>query len=173
MAAGQESTTAKNRLRDGDSLDPVTPVVVAFPTAPGGVPVAVTPGVVNRFRAFANWTKNLPGYTDVIGEALKLVGEQAPLADLSTVKPTLPLKISGGRVEIDWIWGGLRRQVDAIEIHVDRGDGVWQLLTIDSRPGYVDTEPFAGPAKWKYKAIWREDDQRVGLWSDVAEIRVG
>ena len=40
--------------------------------------------------------------------------------------------------------------------------------------GYVDTEPFpAGGAKWRYKAIFRADDARVGLWSDVAEITVG
>ena len=41
-------------------------------------------------------------------------------------------------------------------------------------PGYLDTEPLpATSAVWKYKGIFRKDDQRVGLWSDVAAIPVG
>ena len=65
--------------------------------------------------------------------------------------------------------------MDSIEIHVDRGTGAgFVLLTIDTRPGYIDTEPFpATAAKWKYKGIFRKDDERIGQWSDVTEITVG
>ncbi len=64
--------------------------------------------------------------------------------------------------------------MEACEILVDRGTGIFVALTIDSRSGYVDTEPMpATSGRWKYKAIFRKDDQRVGQWSDVAEIAVG
>ena len=77
-------------------------------------------------------------------------------------------------MEIAWRWDGLSGQVDALEIQVDRGAGVFTLLTIDTRPGYVDTEPLPHPpAKWRYKAIYRKDDQRTGQWSDTAEINAG
>ena len=56
---------------------------------------------------------------------------------------------------------------------MDRGTG-FVLLTMDTRPGYLDTEPLpATSAVWKYKGICRKDDARVGLWSDVAAISVG
>jgi len=173
LAAAQDFTNSKNRLRDGDKLEPNVAVSLAFPSAPGTVPSPVLPGVVARFRAFVKWLQALPAYTKAIGEALKIVGPEETAPDLSTLKPVLPLRISGGRVEIDWSWQGASGWVESIEIQVDRGTG-WQPLTIDARPGYVDTEPMpATPAKWKYRAIFRQDDSRVGLWSDVAEIAVG
>ena len=173
IPAGQEATATKNRLRDGDPSSPNTPVALAFPSGPGTAPPAVTPGVVPRFRAFAQWIKSLPTYTVAIGEALQIEGPESTGPDLATVKPVLPLSLNGGQVVIAWGWGGHKGALDACEIHVDRGSG-FALLTIDTRPGYVDTEPLpAGGARWRYKAIFRADDSRVGLWSDVAEITVG
>ena len=57
---------------------------------------------------------------------------------------------------------------------VDRGDGKgFVTLTLDSTPDYLGTMPFpAAAAKWTYKAIYRLEDQRVGLWSDEANITV-
>ncbi|MCX6872808.1 MAG: hypothetical protein NTW21_03225 [Verrucomicrobia bacterium] len=58
---------------------------------------------------------------------------------------------------------------------LDRGDGKgYTLLAYDSTPGYADTTPLpATPAKWKYKAIYRVGDERVGLWSAEVSIAVG
>ena len=48
------------------------------------------------------------------------------------------------------------------------------MLAFDTTPGYTDTEPFpATPAKWQYRAIYREDDQPVGQWSDIVTVAVG
>jgi hypothetical protein len=57
---------------------------------------------------------------------------------------------------------------------VDRGDGKgYGLLTIDTTPGYTDTQPFpAASVKWTYKAIYRLDDNQVGLWSQPASVTV-
>jgi len=60
-----------------------------------------------------------------------------------------------------------------IEIQVNRGAG-WQLLTFDTTPGYIDTEPIpATPTKWEYRAIYRVNDQRIGQWSAVVSVIVG
>ncbi len=63
--------------------------------------------------------------------------------------------------------------MDAIEIQVDRGAG-WQMLAFDTTPGYTDT--FALPnalTKWKYRAIYRVGDQRVGQCSAEQSVTVG
>ena len=175
IAAGQEATAAKNRLRDGDPEKPNLAVNLAFPGTPGVAPTAVTPGVVTRFRLFVAFLNGLTGFAEDIAQALKITGSQQTGPDTATVKPLLPLILQGGHVFVDWGWGGFGAFLDALEMHVDRGDGRgFVLLTIDTRPGYLDTEPMpAAPGRWKYKGIFRKDDQRVGLWSDVAEAAVG
>lgn len=174
IAAGQEATAAKNRLRDGDPARPALAVNVAFPTTPGTPPGAVTPGLVARFRVFVDFLRGLAGFGPDVAQALKITGAEQTGPDLATLKPILPLGVQGGHVFLDWGWGGFGADLDALEIQVDRGSGTFAMLTIDTRPGYLDTEPLpATPGRWKYKAIFRKDDARVGLWSDVAEIPVG
>ena len=174
IAAGQEATAAKNRLRDGDPEKPNLAVNLAFPATPGVAPTAVTPGVVTRFRLFVAFLNGLTGFAEDIAQALKITGAEQPGADLAAVKPVLPLEMRGGLVFIDWSWGGHSADLDGLEIQVDRGTGTYTLLTIDTRPGYLDTEPMPATAgRWKYKGIFRKDDARVGLWSDVAETPVG
>lgn len=91
-----------------------------------------------------------------------------------TVRPVIDAAKSGNRVEIEWGWQGNRAFLQGIRLEVDRGDGVFRLLTIDTTPGYNDTEPFpAMSTKWKYRAIYLVDDQPVGEWSQVAEVTVG
>ena len=49
------------------------------------------------------------------------------------------------------------------------------LLTIDTTPNYTDTAPLppAGQSVlWKYKAIYRADDTRIGQWSEVVSLPV-
>jgi len=66
--------------------------------------------------------------------------------------------------------------MDGIEIWVDRGDGKGFLLSaIDTIPDYLDTAPLPGgwhECRWKYKAIYRLNDEQVGQWSDIASISV-
>lgn len=174
VSGGQEATASRNRLRGGDPERPTLAVNMSFPTPPSGVPTAVTPGVESRFRLFVGWLKGLAGFGEDIAEALRIIGPEMAVPDASQAKPVLPLRIEGGHVQIDWRWRGFSQAVDGLEIQVDRGTGVFTLLTIDMRPGFEDPEPIpANSAVWKYKAIFRKNDQRVGLWSDVAAIPVG
>ena len=57
---------------------------------------------------------------------------------------------------------------------MDRGDGKgFVFLTIDTTPGYTDTQPFpAASVKWTYKATYRLNDLPVGLWSQPASVTV-
>ena len=75
-------------------------------------------------------------------------------------------------MEVVWKKNGM----EAVEIHVDRGTGPngFAFLAQDTRPNYIDTPPFPTPAqKWRYRAIYCDDAQKVGQWSNVAEITVG
>ena len=48
------------------------------------------------------------------------------------------------------------------------------LLTIDTTPGYTDTQPFpAAKTVWTYRAIYRKDDSQIGVWSAPVSIPVG
>ena len=64
--------------------------------------------------------------------------------------------------------------LDAIELQVDRNDGKGNvLLTIDTTPGYTDTQPFpATKTAWTYRAIYQVNDARVGVWSQVVSVAV-
>jgi hypothetical protein len=81
-----------------------------------------------------------------------------------TLQPEIKVMAGGSEVKVTWGWQGQRAFLDAIEIEVDRGTGAgWQMLTINTTPNYHDTELFpATPARWKYRAIFRVGDQRVG-----------
>jgi len=60
-----------------------------------------------------------------------------------------------------------------IFLHRDRGTG-FVFLGIDTVPDYTDTQtlPAGQSALWKYKAIYRLNDERVGQWSDVVSVAV-
>ena len=75
---------------------------------------------------------------------------------------------------IKWGWGGYVSYLDAIEIQVDRNDGKgFVLLTMDTTPGYTDTQPFpTAKTVWTYRAIYLANDARVGVWSQNVSIAV-
>ena len=113
--------------------------------------------------------KKQPGYTESIGEALRIIGAEQTV-DLTVVKPVLRVSQTAGGVLVQWTKKGL----DGVELHVDRGAG-FGFLAIDTVPDYTDTQalPAAGQsALWKYKAVYRLADERVGHWSDVVSLAV-
>ena len=85
------------------------------------------------------------------------------------------LRLAGRQVFIKWGWQGQSAFLDQLEIQADRADGQdFVLLTFDTTPGYTDPTPLpATAAKWKYHAIYRVADARVGQWSDEVGITVG
>ena len=75
---------------------------------------------------------------------------------------------------VKWNWAGYAAFLSSCEIWVDRGDGKgFVFLTIDTTPGYTDTQAFpAALTKWSYKAVYRMDEQQYGLWSQPVSITV-
>lgn len=143
------------------------------PTLPDLVP-AVAPGIETRFRALVQQNKVNVNYNEAIGKALGIEGAQQTGPDYAILQLVIAVLISGNHVLVKWGWGGYRAYLDSCEIQVDRADGKgWVFLTIDTTPGYTDTQPFpAAPATWTYRAIYRVGDSQVGVWSNPVSITV-
>lgn len=163
----QNLTAYKNAARSGDTLG-------AVPVAPtlGAAPPLVSADIFGRATALAARIKKHPGYTEAIGRDLNIIGPDAMPSDLSAVQPTLKIRLQAGHPVIGW----KKRGMSGIEIHVDRGDGKgFVFLAVDTVPDYMDIAPLpsAGTAVvWKYRAIYRQADERVGQWSDEASVTV-
>lgn len=147
-------------------------VIGPFPVPPALTtpPATVLPNIEKRFRDLAQRMKKHASYTTAIGEDLQI---EAPdeVTDPNTAKPAIKLRLTGGQVEVMWT----KLSMQAIEIHVSRNGGAFEFLTIDTFPHYTDTAPMppAGQSQiWKYKAIYRLNDARVGQWSDEVSITV-
>jgi hypothetical protein len=90
------------------------------------------------------------------------------------VQPVISAKVSGAQVELKWGWQGNAAYLSSCEIVVDRGNGSFVPLTIDTTPNYTDSQAFpATKTIWTYKAIYRADDAQVGLWSQTVTVNVG
>jgi hypothetical protein len=162
----QQWTAYKNAARNGTGAS-----LGSAPAAPslGVAPTAVAPNIFGRATPLVARIKVAPGYTDSTGQASQIIGADQTV-DVNSMKPVITAELDAGQVDIGWTKQGM----DGIEIQVDRGAG-FVFLAIDTIPGYTDTAPMpaAGQsALWKYKAIYRQDDDRVGQWSDVVSIPV-
>ena len=172
IAAGQQSTAAKNSLRKGNPANPNSAISLAFPSQPGVIPSPVLPGVEPRFRDFAARLKIHANYTTAIGELLKIEGIEITGPDVINAAPDLTgAKIVAGEVRIPWKKAGFQ----GVRIEKDRGDGHgFIFLAVDTSPGFVDTEEHPATLTiWKYRAYYIMDDKKVGQVSAVVEVKVG
>ena len=143
----------------------------ALPT--GGTPVNT--GALTRLFAVIQTIKSSNAFTETIGEDLGILGSAQSGPDFTTLAPTFKLTVIPTGVNVGWGFGGYAADLDMIELQVDRGDGKGYVpLAFDTTPGYLDTFPRpATLTKWKYKGIYRVNDQQVGLWSNEVTITVG
>jgi hypothetical protein len=162
---GKDWTSYKNGARSG-------PTMGLMPVAPSmaGAPTMVLPDIFGRITALVARIKQHPGYTEAIGQDLNIIGDEQTV-DVNAMKPILTLTLQTAHPNVGWRKQGM----DSLEIHVDRGNGVFGFLAIDTVPDYLDTFALPAPgtsAVWKYKAIYRGTDQQVGQWSDVSSMSV-
>ena len=171
---GPAATSATDLLLYGSGPDAVVLPGFTAPALPAGV-AGVPPGALVRLFDLVQLIKRSPGYTDIIGKDLDIIGPEVTPLDVTAAQPAFTLEMRAGHVFVKWTWQGMHGQASAIEIHVDRADGKgFVLLTIDTTPGYLDTQDLpAAAAKWTYKAIWRDGDARIGQWSNPVSITVG
>ncbi len=149
------------------------------PAEPGSTPalpavVARAEGVLNRLFDIIQEIKENNACTDAMCADLGIIGATETAPDLETLRPEITALRSGSTVKIGWGWGGYAKFLDACEIMVDRATGSWAPLVTDTTPNYTDSAP-QPPAQaiWKYKAIYRIDDQQAGQWSLEVSVVVG
>jgi hypothetical protein len=166
-------TDAATEAQTGDGSVLMALPVFTAPALPAGI-VPVNTGALTRVFALVQSIKDSGKCSDTNATNLGIVGSAQTAPDLTTVQPFISVSIMGNQVNVKWGWGGNSAYLDSCEIWVDRNDGKgYVLLTIDTTPGYTDTQPFpAASAKWTYKAIYRLDDAQVGLWSQPASVTV-
>ena len=165
---GLESLTAfKNQLRNGKLPLGSIPSFGTPPTLPAGT----LNDIFGRTRLLVRTIKGHANYTESIGDALGIIGEESE-DDVNTWKPILKVRIEAGSPNILWTKGNS----SGIKIWVDRGDGQgFRFLGIDTIPDFLDkhTLPAQGQsALWKYQAIYILKDEEVGEMSDVLEVSV-
>lgn len=150
---------------DGTLTIPVVPVVGTAPALPAA-------GIFKRIASIVTVIKSKPVYATNDGIDLGIEGTKAAPKNLAQVKPVLSLRVTtGGRAEIVWAKDGH----DGIEIQIDKGNGTWQFLGIDLKPNYTDNSamPETGISETRrYRAIYIQDENHIGQWSDVVEIAV-
>ncbi len=162
-------TSYKDHLRKpgvGHPAVSAAPVTLTVPPAPDQAPM----GIENWFRLLVRRIKGSKNYTESIGQDLGIVAVNTGI-DTVNVKPSLKVELVAGQPLIIWKKG----QMDGIEIFKDSGNGGWIMLKYDQRPNHLDTSalPAVGvSANWKYKAIYRYQDARVGNWSDEVNVVV-
>ena len=159
----------KRILRDGPAERALTvPTFPTFPVPPDTPPFADIFGFVGlqirRIKLHA-------AYTESIGKALSIIPSHGSGTDPDTAQPVLAVEFRGGHPYLLFSLNGM----DSVEVEVDRGDGHFALLTIDTTPNHLDEHPLpaAGTvALWRYRAIYRQRDVRVGHWSQVLDVSV-
>ena len=167
------TTDAVNDAQSGDGTVLMALPVFTAPALPAGI-VPTNTGALDRIFAFVQAIKDGGKCSDTNATNLGITGTAQTGPDLTTVQPVISVSIMGSQVVVKWGWGGNSAFLDSCEIQVDRADGKgFVLLTIDTTPGYTDTQPFpAASVKWTYKAIYRLADAQVGLWSQTASVTV-
>ena len=160
IRAKSESYTAfRDDLSYGKSVPqgPLTPPQAVTPPAQpvkGAPPAAIIP-VADGFGFVASLAARIKGhadYTKADGEVLGLEGPAIPAPDPITTKPEIKLvHITGGKVQLQWKKLGFT----GVRIEVDRGNGTWTFLDMDTKPHYEDpASPAPGTTTlWKYRAI--------------------
>ncbi len=167
-------TEWKNHLRSGNKDG--TPVAV-----PPAAPVVPTFSATLKGDIFGRVSKTVTGikvngaYTPEMGLDLGIIGADdshaGPLTARTILKPVLKRRLKNNHPLLSW----KKNHMHAIKILVDRGTGTYALLGIFTKHSYLDI--FALPAVgvaavWKYKAIYYDNDEETGEYSDIADITV-
>jgi hypothetical protein len=142
------------------------PSLSPMPSAPTTVPA----GIFRRLSMTIRKIKNHPAYTESIGSALGILGEEQNF-DACRMKPELKGAYDANRPLIRWKKGCS----DSIDLFVDRNDGAgFRFLANDTQQDYIDTYELRGKelAVWNYKGIYKIGDETVGSISETISITV-
>jgi hypothetical protein len=126
---------------------------------------ATRAAVEGRLRGIVRRLKTASGYTEAIGQLLRIVGTEDS-TDLNTSKPDLSAETVPHGVDLNFTKG----RSDGVRIYSRRdGETDFAFLALDSVAPYVDNRALlvAGkPEQRRYKAIYVSGDDEVGNFSD-------
>jgi hypothetical protein len=164
-------TEAVEDALTGTGNDPFILPVFTPPALPAGV-VPVNPGALNRIFALVQIIKNKAGYTDSIGDDLKIVGAE-DASDHPTPKVFLSLEHgdAGPFVRIRFF----KYTHMGVVIESRRGAGAWEFLAIDTESPYDDLRALlvAGQTEAReYRLRYWDKGAANGEWTDIAKITV-
>ena len=132
---------------------------------------AVRAIVEARERAIIRRLKSASGYTDAIGQALKIIGSD-DTTDMTTAKVDLSATVLAHGVELDFT----KLKSDGVNIYSKRdGDADYVFLAHDTISPYVDNRPLLAAGKpevRRYKAIYVVGDDETGYFSDEVVVTV-
>ncbi len=132
---------------------------------------ATRTAVEARERAIIRRLKSATGYTDPIGQALKIIGSD-DTTDMTTAKVDLSATPLAHGIELDFT----KLKSDGVNLYSKRdGDADYVFLAHDTISPYVDNRPLlvAGkPEVRRYKAIYVVGDDETGYFSDEVVVTV-
>jgi len=161
-------TSYKNEVMEGVKAGSLASTIPAVPVL-AAMPTVVAPDIFGRATSIANAIKVHKDYTEADGRDLGLEGAEIT-QDFTEMKPILTITLNAGKPQISW----KKNKMSALEVLVDRGSGEYVFMTIATKTSISESHPLPtnGAQLWKYKAIYRYDDEQVGQWSDEVSIRV-
>jgi hypothetical protein len=126
---------------------------------------------VTAIRELVKRIKNTKGYTEVMGNELKIVGSDA-VFNKDVAKPILSVGVAANAVVIKF----LKDKTDGIHLYCRRaGEKDFSFLAVDTASPYIDSRPnlVAGQTEMReYKAWHFIDDAIIGQVSDIASITI-
>jgi hypothetical protein len=126
---------------------------------------------VTEYRALASRIKKAKGYTDAMGNELKIIGSDT-VFDKTAAKPVLTIAREGAGIVIKFN----KDKTDGVHIYCRRGgEKEFTLLAVDTASPYNDSRGnlVTGQSeKREYKAWHFMDDAIIGQESDVVSITV-
>ena len=167
VVAFKESWTAyKDGMKDSEAPREM-PQLPAFT-----LPAAPAPGFVGRMSKIVKKIKGNPAYNAQDGTDMGIEGTVPQPAPGKVIKPPISLRFAtAGMVEIVSKKDGH----SGIEIQISTDGGVtWTLLTVSLTAHFIDNitaAPTPGkPQARAYRAIYRDGNNQVGQWSEMANI---
>jgi hypothetical protein len=162
-------TEAVEDALTGSGVDPfILPVFT-----PPALPVGVTPvpsGALNRIFALVQIIKNKAGYSDAIGDDLKIVGAE-DASDHPVPKFFLSVEHGEGGPFVRLRFFKYTHM--GVTIECRRGTGAWEFVAIDTESPYDDSRALlvvGQPEAREYRLRFWDKGTANGPWTDTARI---
>ncbi|MBI3852105.1 MAG: hypothetical protein HY298_17745 [Verrucomicrobia bacterium] len=165
----QEATAFKRIVGNGTGTDPVTLPDASSFSPPGMRP----PGVLNRLlNQIARMKKNA-GYTEAIGQDLRIIAEEDTSEHpVPEFKPVVAQGDTCQCIHITFTKFGHQ----GVYLESRRNNGAWEFLGIDTETPYDDERPLlvANTAETReYRVRFWDKGAPNGDWSPVQKVTVG